>query len=111
VHVDPEGAAARDEGRIMRFCAPDELHGLWTDAGLSAVTGGELSVSAGYEDFDGLWEPLERGVAPSGAYTVALDPPRRAALRDELHRLLGAPDGPFTLAARAWYVVGRVPRA
>jgi SAM-dependent methyltransferase len=109
LHVDPEGAAAHDEGRIMRFCTPDELHGLWSDAGLTAVTGGELSVSTRYADFGALWEPLERRAGPSGAYTVALDPPRRAALRDELHRLLGTPDGPFTLAARAWYVVGRVP--
>ena len=48
-------------------------------------------------------------VAPPGAYTVALDPPRRAALRDELRRLLGEPSGAFTLTARAWWVAGRVP--
>ena len=107
--VDPEGAAACDEGRVMRFCAPDELRGLWSDAGLDGVTGGELSVSADYEDFADLWEPLERGVAPSGAYAAGLDPARRAALRDELRRLLGVGDGPFTLAARAWWVAGRVP--
>jgi SAM-dependent methyltransferase len=109
LRVDPKGAAAHDEGRVMRFCAPDELRELWSAAGLADVTGGELSVSARYEGFDALWEPLERGVGPSGAYTVALDPPRRAALRAELQRVLGAPDGPFTLAARAWWVSGRVP--
>jgi len=109
LRVDPEGAAAHDEGRVMRFCAPDELRDLWSAAGLTDVTGGELSVSARYESFDALWEPLERGVAPSGAYAVALDPPRRAALRAELRRLLVAPTGPFTLAARAWWVAGRAP--
>jgi hypothetical protein len=31
----------------------------------------------------------------------------RTALRDELRRALGAPAGPFTLAARAWLVIGR----
>jgi hypothetical protein len=66
-------------------------------------------VAARYDDFDDLWEPLERGVGPSGAYAAALDPPRRAALRDELRGLLGAPEGSFMLAARAWWVAGRVP--
>jgi SAM-dependent methyltransferase len=107
--VDPEGAPAHDEGRVMRFCTPDELEGLWREAGLVDVKTSELLVSADYESFDSLWEPLEHGVAPSGAYAVALDPPRRRALRDELERSLGSPPGPFTLSARAWCVVGRVP--
>jgi SAM-dependent methyltransferase len=105
--VDPEGAAARDEGRVMRYCTPDELRALW--GGFADVAGGSVSVSARYEDFDSLWEPLEAGVGPAGAYAAALDPPRRAALRDELRRLLGAPSGPFELSARAWWVTGRVP--
>jgi SAM-dependent methyltransferase len=106
--VDPEGAAARDEGRVMRFCTLDELAGLWSGA-LTGVTGGELSVSADYDGFDDLWEPLERGVGPAGAYATALDVERRAALREELRRMLGAPSGPFDLSARAWWVSGRVP--
>jgi len=109
LRVDPEGAAAHDEGRVMRFCTPGELEGLWREAGLRDVATSALLVSADYEDFGALWEPLERGVAPSGAYAAALDPARRAALHDELERLLGSPPGPFTLSARAWCVVGRVP--
>jgi SAM-dependent methyltransferase len=105
--VDPEGAAVRDEGRVMRFCTPDELGALWREAGLEHIAVGPLEVEARYEDFNGLWDPLERGVGPSGAYVVALEPPRRAALRDELWRRLGAPAGPFALSARAWCVTGR----
>jgi SAM-dependent methyltransferase len=104
--VDPD-AWARDEGRVMRFCRPDELGALWRDAGLADIAVGPLAVEARYEDFQGLWEPLERGVGPSGAYVVALDPPRRAALRDELWRRLGSPAGSFALSARAWCVTGR----
>jgi SAM-dependent methyltransferase len=107
--VDPEGAADRDEGRVMRYCNPEDLGQLWREAGLGDVTTRELRVSADYEDFDGLWAPLERGVGPAGAYTAALDPQRRAALRDELHRSLGSPAGPFALAARAWCATGRAP--
>jgi SAM-dependent methyltransferase len=109
LQVDPEGAPAHDEGRVMRFCSAPELEALWGDAGLDGVRCGALEASASYEDYDALWEPLERGVAPSGAYAVALDPPRRAALREELRRRLGDPRGPFTLTARAWWVVGRAP--
>jgi SAM-dependent methyltransferase len=107
--VDPEGAAARDEGRVMRFCTPVELRDLWD--GFSDVAGGSVAVSAEYESFDDLWEPLERGVGPAGSYAAALDPERRAALRDELRRRLGSPSGAFTLSARAWWVTGRVPGA
>jgi SAM-dependent methyltransferase len=105
--VDPEGAPARDEGRVMRFCTRDALEGLWRDAGLDEVCSGELRASADYDDFDSLWAPFESGVAPSGAYAAALDPSRRAALRNELRRLLGNPVGPFTLPARAWLAAGR----
>jgi SAM-dependent methyltransferase len=107
LRVDPDGAATRDEGRVMRFCTLDELRGLW--AGFADVAGGELTVSADYDGFDDLWEPLEHGVGPAGAYAASLDPPEREALREELRRLLGSPGGPFTLSARAWWVTGRVP--
>ncbi len=107
--VDPEGAAARDEGRVMRYCRPDELGALWREAGLRDVATGELRAGAGYEDYDALWAPLERGVGPAGAYVAALDEARRAALREELRRALGSPAGSFTLSARAWCVSGRAP--
>jgi SAM-dependent methyltransferase len=106
--TDPEGAAQRDEADVMRFSTPSELEGLWRDAGLEEVASGELNVHADYDGFGDLWEPLESGVGPAGAYAVALDSGRRATLRRELYRLLGSPEGPFTLSARAWYVKGRV---
>jgi SAM-dependent methyltransferase len=108
VALDP-AAASLDEGRCMPYCQPEELRELWRDAGLRDATGSALTVEAAYGGFDDLWQPLEAGVAPSGAYAAGLPPERRARLRDELRRRLGAGDGPFRLAARAWCVVGRVP--
>ena len=107
--VDPDGAPAHDEGRVMRFCSPPDLEALWRGAGLDDVRSGALEATASYESYAALWAPLEEGIAPSGAYAAALDPPRRAALREELRRRLGAGDAPFTLAARAWVVTGRAP--
>jgi ubiquinone/menaquinone biosynthesis C-methylase UbiE len=104
--LDPD---APDEGRTMRYCSPGELETLWEQAGLADVRSGELVVDAAYEDFDDYWAPLVSGVGPSGAYGAALDPERRAALREECRRRLGSPEGAFRLAARAWYVVGHVP--
>jgi SAM-dependent methyltransferase len=108
VAVDP-GAAAKDESRVMRHCTPDGLEALWTAAGLDDVRTGDLVVSARYEGFDDLWAPLDLGVGPAGAFVVSQKPARRAAIRDELRRRLGEPDGPFTLDARAWWVVGHAP--
>jgi hypothetical protein len=46
--VDPERAAAADEGAVMRWCADGELAALWLDAGLQDVRVGPLVVRAAY---------------------------------------------------------------
>lgn len=108
VALDPL-AAERDEGRCMPFCTPDELGGLWRGAGLTAVAIAPAVVGAAYDGFDDLWQPLEAGVAPSGAYVTSLEPERRALLAHELRRRLGVTDEPFRLPARAWVATGTVP--
>jgi SAM-dependent methyltransferase len=107
LRVDSDGAAARDEGRVMRYCSPPELEALWSGAGLSGVRTDELHAGASYDDFDDLWQPLETGIGPSGSYVMSLDADKRAAVRRTMYELLGSPNGPFTLNARAWFVAGR----
>jgi SAM-dependent methyltransferase len=108
VALDPS-AADRDEGRSMPFCRPAELGDLWSAAGLGDVEVSPAEVAASYDGFEDLWQPLEQGVGPAGAYAASLAPEQRAALAAELRRRLGAGDGPFRLTARAWLVTGRVP--
>lgn len=108
VALDPQ-AESLDEGRTMRYCNPDELAQLWAEAGLEEVATSALDVGADYDDFDDLWQPLEAGVGPAGAYVAALPAEQRAQLRDELRRRLDVGDSPFRLTARAWCVTGRVP--
>ena len=103
------GARERDEARAMRFATLGDLAGLWREAGLEDVHSGPLDVAADYRDFNDLWEPLEQGVGPSGAYASGLGPDERRKLREELWRRLGEPDGPFRLQARAWYARGIAP--
>jgi len=105
VALDP---SAEDEGRSMRFCTPVELDELWSAVGLAEVGVAPVVVVAGYDDFDDLWAPLEVGVGPAGAHTVALAPEQRAELKDELRRRLGVGNDPFQLSARAWIATGRV---
>ncbi len=107
IALDPD-AADRDEGRCMPYCTPGSLGGLWREAGLAEVSVAPVVVSADYDDFEDLWQPLELGVAPSGAYVTALAPERRAALKQELQRRLGVGDEPFRLPARAWVATGKV---
>jgi SAM-dependent methyltransferase len=105
--VDPDGAAALDEGTRFPVCSEAGLRALWAGAGLGDIRTGALTATASYDAFADLWRPLERGVGPSGAYAASLPADRRAALRDGLARRLGAGDAPFTLDARAWWVAGR----
>jgi ubiquinone/menaquinone biosynthesis C-methylase UbiE len=106
--VDPERAAAADQGTIMRWCTDGELAELWRDAGLEDVRFGQLVARATYADFDDLWSPFPTGVAPSGAFCKSLDDERRSALYRAYRRRLGAGSGPFELTARAWAVAGIV---
>lgn len=105
-HVDRDSSHV-DEAVTMRHCDRGDLAVLWRAAGLREVESGEVTVSAHYADFEDAWRPLLAGVAPSGAYVVALDETSRAALRQEFFRRLGSPTGPFVLTARAWAVRGR----
>lgn len=105
--IDP-AAGARDEARSMPHSTEESLGRLWSDAGLAGVEVGQVSVSAAYDDFDDLWQPLESGVGPAGAHVAGLPPDRRDGLRAELRSRLGVGDSPFRLSARAWISVGRV---
>jgi hypothetical protein len=108
VALDPS-AEQRDEGSRMPYCTPGELGELWSAADLAEVDVAAVVVSAGYDDFEDLWAPLELGIAPSGAYVASLAPERRAAFKEEFQRRLGVGDDPFRLTARAWLATGRVP--
>jgi ubiquinone/menaquinone biosynthesis C-methylase UbiE len=106
--LDPERATPLMESHTMRFSRPEELGGLWENAGLTEVEVSPIVAEAAYDDFDDLWAPFPTGVGPAGAYAAALDDEAQGALRDEFARRLGAPQGAFQLTARAWCAVGRV---
>jgi SAM-dependent methyltransferase len=108
VALEP-AAADLDEGRCMRYCEPYALGDLWSAAGLDDVRVTDAVVAAGYDGFEDLWQPLEQGVGPAGAYAAGLPAEARAALKDELRGRLGVDAEPFSLTARAWLAVGRVP--
>ncbi len=100
------GDTDADERTTMRFDEEGELADLWRELGLRDVRDGAIVVSASYESFDDLWKPFQAGVGPAGAHAAALTEPAQEELRAEFHRLLGSPEGPFELEARAWYAVG-----
>jgi len=102
-------AAAPDEGRVMRYCNEDELTALWVRNGLAEVETIAIDVTADYADFDDYWIPFTWGGGPGGAYCASLDPQRQQQLRASCCCRLGAPDGPFTVAARAFAVRGHRP--
>ncbi|HEX5583676.1 class I SAM-dependent methyltransferase [Gaiella sp.] len=101
---------APDEGRTMAHCTPAGLRALWLRVGLDDVRTGALDVEASYDDYADFWAPFPTGVGAAGAYCSTLDPDHREALRRVCFRRLGSPEGPFRLAARAWFVRGTVAR-
>jgi ubiquinone/menaquinone biosynthesis C-methylase UbiE len=105
--VAPDRAGVLDEGRRIGYRAPAELADLWEACGLRDVSTGELTVEASYESFDDLFAPFAAGAGHSGATFVALEEAKRRRVRAEAHRLLGRPDGPLMLTARAWWACGR----
>jgi ubiquinone/menaquinone biosynthesis C-methylase UbiE len=108
--VDPRGARAAGAGGRPPYSRPEELHELWSEAGLDAVEVGELVVGADYDDLDDAWLPFAAGgVGNSGAYCASLDESTREALKAEFSRRIGSPEGPFRLSARAWYARGTAP--
>ncbi len=104
LELDP---TAPDEGRTMAFSSESELSALWRRHGLSEVATGAVAVTAGYTNVDDYWEPFTFGVGSGGAYCATLDAEQLRRLRDACLRRLGAPDEPFTLDARAFFVRGR----
>jgi SAM-dependent methyltransferase len=111
VAVDRRRATRAGALTRTRLCDPAELRELWTRIGLLEIDAGEVVAGADYADFDDFWSPFAAGVGGSGSYCASLDEAGREALRDEVHRRLGSPTGPFRLTARAWYVRGRRPGA
>ena len=107
--LDRERAEPLMETFTMRFASPEELGALWRGSGLDAVDVAPIVAQASYDDFDDLWAPFLTGVGPAGSYAASLDDESQAALRDEFARRLGRSEGAFTLTARAWCAVGRVP--
>jgi SAM-dependent methyltransferase len=84
---------------------PGHLAQLFVEAGLGAVSAGELTVRVPLSGFDEWWAPFNLGVGPAGQYLAALDEEGRAELRALSAKRL--PAGPFELSATAWLATGR----
>jgi SAM-dependent methyltransferase len=107
--IAPERAGAIDEPKRVGYERPEGLAELWRASGLAEVSSGELWVHCDYESFEELFSPFAEGAGHSGACFTALGGVDQQRLRAEAFRLLGEPDGPFTLTARAWWVRGVNP--
>ena len=109
LQLDPEGAAAHDEGRRFPLCRPAPLRQAFEDAGLRSVEVDEVVVPTVFRDVDDYWSPFLAGQFPAPAYVCSLPPDTREALRAAVvARLPVADDGSVPLTARAWVVRGTV---
>jgi SAM-dependent methyltransferase len=105
--LDPAAVAELDEGRRFTLCRPEPLGRLWTEAGLAAVSVGEIKVPTVFTGFDDYWTPFLGGQGPAPSYLMTLPEARRTQVRELLRsRLPTNPDGSIPLSARAWVVRG-----
>jgi SAM-dependent methyltransferase len=102
--IDPDTVGERS----LPGVAEGDLGERFRRAGLQDVVEGSLEATADYTGFDDFWEPFTFALGPAGAYLASVSPDRQAQLRDAL-RAATPPDGPFSLAARAWYARGTAP--
>ncbi|WP_410638193.1 class I SAM-dependent methyltransferase [Amycolatopsis sp. lyj-346] len=104
---DPETVADLDEGRRFTLCRPEPLGRLWTDAGFTAVSVGEIRIPTVFADFDDYWQPFLGAQGPAPSYLATLPEAGRTRIRELLRsRLPSNPDGSIPLSARAWVVRG-----
>jgi hypothetical protein len=78
---DESGLAGAHEGHLAE---------LMREAGLGETEETLLEVPFGSESFDDWWEPFTLRVGPAGEYLAALEPDRRALLRDRARELFPA---------------------
>ncbi|MFB9687175.1 class I SAM-dependent methyltransferase [Amycolatopsis plumensis] len=104
---DPSTVAELDEGRKFTLCRPEPLGRLWTDAGFTSVSVGEIKIPTVFADFDDYWQPFLGAQGPAPSYLATLPEAHRDRIRDLLRsRLPANPDGSIPLTARAWVVSG-----
>lgn len=111
VAVALEPANDKSDERHMPLCRRGELAALWRQAGLRDVVEEPLVIETRFTSFDDYWMPFTLGQGPAGAYVARLSSDQREALRLRLRErlLVGGPDRPIVLRARAWAVKGVVP--
>jgi len=103
-----DSEAGRLDEKNMPLCRNGELSQLWTRGGLRKVESSPLEITMRFASFDDFWNPFQLGQGPAGAYVSRLPRKRVLALREELRRRLGGPQGPLSLPARLWAVRGEV---
>jgi ubiquinone/menaquinone biosynthesis C-methylase UbiE len=88
--------------RRRLYRTPEELRALLADAGLAEVATTAIDVAADYGSYDEFWRAFDQPVGPTGDWLASLDEEQHDAVREELHRQLGSPAGPFVLTGRAY---------
>ncbi|MGD9961574.1 class I SAM-dependent methyltransferase [Nocardioides sp.] len=78
---------------------------LASQAGLTAPSGGALTVAVRCDTVEDWWGPFTLGVGPSGDYVAGLSEERRARLQELCTQRL--PKAPFEIQATAWTMRAR----
>ena len=93
--LDPSRSGSEQQ---TNYRSREEIEGLFGGGVEMAL----LEVEAGYTGIDEFWNAIADGAGPAGVWAASLDDTQRERAREEIHRQIGEPAGPFSLVGRAW---------
>jgi ubiquinone/menaquinone biosynthesis C-methylase UbiE len=111
--LDEAGRRERAAAYTRPLSRPGELARMWSDAGLSDVTQGSITIRMEFESFADFWAPIKGKEGPLAEYVCGLSLEASGRLCEAVRSayLDGETDGPRSYAATAWVVKGTVPLA
>jgi len=110
--LDPAALAVRERYMRVPLAQAGELQQLWRALGLRDVEQTSASVRFDFENFPDYWEPFRTGEGTMGGYVATLDEAACERLSTHVRAAYeaGAPDGPRSFVATAWFCRGTVAK-
>lgn len=108
--IDPKAARRRALTCARPMSRKDGLAKAWSEAGLTDIEVGSLTIRMDYGSFLDFWSSIDGEDGPTAEYLNTLDAETKRTLCRliEAAYLDGEPDGPRSYTATAWAVKGRV---
>jgi len=110
---DAAAVPVRERYMTVPLTQAGELEALWRSQGLENIEQRTASIRFEFESFADYWEPFATGEGTMGGYVASLAPDAAERLGAHVRAAYeaGAPDGPRSFVASAWFCRGTVRKS